>query len=95
MSMFSEKSGSNIYGRHRTLHAGSFHEFEMLFNLKKTKLLCNCKLLEVTKHEWYHVVTNYLGHVFIPSLKLSKVVKKRVDFHVNALKDEGRLEVII
>ena len=26
------------------------------------------KLLEVSKHEWYHVVTNCLNHVFITSL---------------------------
>ena len=26
------------------------------------------ELLEVQKHEWYHVVTNCLSHVFSPSL---------------------------
>ena len=50
---------------------------------------------EVSKHEWYHVVTNCLGHVFIPSLftkssrKLSKKGPKSLnklflDFSVNS-----------
>ena len=43
------------------------------------RLLCVCPLsspepLEVWKHEWYHVVTNCLGHVFSTS-GLPKVAK--------------------
>ena len=35
--------------------------------------------LEVWKHEWYHVVTNYQGHVLGTSglQKVAKIVKKK------------------
>ena len=38
-------------------------------------LLSSPGLLEVWKHEWYHVVTNCQGHVLSPS-GLPKVAKK-------------------
>ena len=36
------------------------------------------ELLEVQKHEWYHVVTNCLSHVLSPSglPKVAKIVKE-------------------
>ena len=47
--------------------------------------------LEVSKHEWYHVVTNCQGHVLSPS-GLPKVAKNcqekpKVDFGVNYYTD--------
>ena len=48
--------------------------------------------LEVSKHEWYHIVSNCLGHVFTPSI----VKKPKVDFCIHyytGLDDPGSDEI--